>query len=194
MNKLKTKTVAKRVTLAVVALMFLLTFVSIVPALAKNPLYCEMDLEFNLGWPGYQTEIPDWVGSITIDGTEYGMLFFAFWTGKPFDEPAHGSAFFFGEIWAIYEMGDEEFPVIPNEKAADWAKWLPANDPEELVMWGYDEGITNMANTKYHMNGNVEYAIAKFAEWEGRNVHMSGIIIWYDFGAPQYAPGIFRIN
>jgi hypothetical protein len=44
------------------------------------------------------------------------------------------------------------------------------------------------------MNGNVEGAFGDFAGWEGRSVHMKGIIEWYPFGAPHYAPGTFRIN
>ncbi|MFX0079233.1 MAG: hypothetical protein ACFE8O_08340, partial [Candidatus Hermodarchaeota archaeon] len=65
----------------------------------------------------------------------------------------------------------------------------------ELVMWGYDEGITNMANTKYHMSGNIEEASGVFEKYDGRNVHMSGIIIWYEeMPAPHFAPGTFRIN
>jgi len=180
------------VVLLVVA--FALACVAVAPVQAKKHVYGDMNLEFNLAWPGYNTEVPDWVGSINIDGNEYGMLYFAFWTGKPFDDPAHGKAFFFGEIWAIYDMDPAEFPAIPEDDPAAWEHWLPVNNPPELVMWGYDEGITNNANTKYHMNGNIEAAFGAFAKYEGRNVHMSGIIIWYDFGAPQYAPGTFRIN
>ena len=44
------------------------------------------------------------------------------------------------------------------------------------------------------MNGNVEEANGDFEQWIGRNVFMSGVIEWYPFGAPQYAPGTFRIN
>ncbi len=44
------------------------------------------------------------------------------------------------------------------------------------------------------MNGIVEEASGGFAIWLGHTVHMSGYIIWYDFGAPHYAPGTFRIN
>lgn len=185
----------KKISVVVLVLAFSLALVAVVPIQAKKPLYGEMFLEFNLAWSGYQTDVPDWVGSITIDGKEYGMLFFAFWTGKPFDDPAHGMAFFFGEIWAIYDMDGLEFPVIPNGEPGDWAYWVPTNDPAELVMWGYDEGITNMANTKFHMSGNVVEAFGDFSMWEGRNVHMSGTIEWYEeIPAPHFAPGIFRIN
>lgn len=196
-NKLKTKTIAKRVTIASFALIFLLTFVSITPALAIKPLYGEMNLEFNLDWfsLGYQTEVPDWVGSIIIGETTYGMLFFAFETGKPFADPqGNSNRLFFGEIWAIYEMDGDEFPEIPEADPDAWAVWLPKNNPK-CVMWGYDAGLTNFANSKYRMNGVVTYATGEFAEWEGRKVHMSGFIVWYpDGGPPHYAPGTFRIN
>nr|KXH72028.1 MAG: hypothetical protein AM324_07875 [Candidatus Thorarchaeota archaeon SMTZ1-83] len=179
----------------ILPLVIMLVVLSIAPAAEAKPLYGTMDLEFNLGWPEYNTEVPDWVGTITINGEEYGMLFFAFWTGKPFENPQRGNAFFFGEIWAIYDMGDLSFPAIPNGKPSDWAYWLPSDYPDELVLWGYDEGVTIGANTKYHMNGNVEEGFDAFSVYEGRNVHMRGVIEWYeDMPAPHYAPGIFRIN
>ena len=56
-------------------------------------------------------------------------------------------------------------------------------------------GITNIINCKYHMNGNVEYAAEGWETYLGRNVHMSGEIIWDEItGFPLEAPGTFRIN
>jgi hypothetical protein len=199
-NKLKTKSVAKRVTIAGVACVFLLAFVSITPALAKKPLIGYMNLEFNLAWlpalggPGYQKVVPDWVGEITIGEKTYGMLFFAFETGKPFDDPTGNSnRLFFGEIWAIYDVSKDEFPDIPNNNFDDWDDWNPETC-EDCVMYGYDAGLTNLANSKYHMGGYVIYANGDFAGWEGRRVHMSGLIEWYPNGAPYKAPGILRLN
>jgi hypothetical protein len=189
--------VAKRLGVVALVLTFTIALVSASPVQAIKPLKGTMNLEFNLGWPEYQTGIPDWVGTIEINGETYGMLFFAFWTGKPFDNPTKGAAFFFGEIWAIYDMDMDgpSFPEIPNGVPGDWAYWLPANNPDELVLCGHDEGVTNMANTKYHMTGSVEYAGYPFTKWTGRNVYMSGMIEWYeDIPAPHYAPGNFRIN
>ncbi|MFW9968281.1 MAG: hypothetical protein ACFFEA_14085 [Candidatus Thorarchaeota archaeon] len=185
----------KRLGVVALVLTFTIALVSVSPVQAKRQIFGTMDLEFNLGWPGYGTEIPDWVGTIEINGETYGMLFFAFWTGKPFDDPAKGMAFFFGEIWAIYDMDVASFPGIPNGDTGEWAQLLPANNPDGLVVWGHDEGVTNMANTKYHMTGSVEYAGDPFTKWAGRNVYMSGLIEWYeDIPAPHYAPGEFRIN
>jgi hypothetical protein len=160
---------------------------------AKKPLEGTMDLEFNLGWPAPQDEIPDWVGTITIDGEEYKMLFFAIGSGKAFDEDP-GKVHFFEEIWAIYDTDEDLTLLIPSDSALDWEYWLPENDPEELILWGYDKGQTNLVNSDYHMNGNVEEAFEEFSVWEGRNVHMSGVIEWYENGAPNFAPGTFRIN
>ena len=176
----------------------LVTAVLVVPVLAKNPLFGTMDLEFNLLWPEPQDEIPDWAGTILIDGEPYGMLFFAIGSGKAFEDPDRGRVHFFEEIWAIYDMDGASFPGLPNGNAGDWSYWLPKNDPDELIMWGYDEGQTNVQNSKYHMNGDVQYATGEFSDWLGRSVHMNGVIIWYtegDFaGAPHFAPGTFRIN
>jgi hypothetical protein len=51
-----------------------------------------------------------------------------------------------------------------------------------------------MVNSKYHMTGSVEEAHGALSMWDGRKVFMSGIIEWYPFGAPQYAPGILRFH
>lgn len=66
--------------------------------------------------------------------------------------------------------------------------------PGEIVLSGYDSGIVTVKNSKYHMNGDVQVAEGDFADWLGRNVHMSGLIEWYPFEAPHFAPGVFRIN
>ncbi len=183
------------------ALAFTLALLPVITAQAKEPLIGTMDLEYNLGCPGPQDEIPDWVGTITIDGEEYGMLFFAIGSGKAFDDAWVGKIHFFEEIWAIYDTNFDFTDLIPSGDPTDWEDWLPSNDPEELVLWGYDYGQTNIQTSKYHMNGNVEEAAGSFTSWEGRSVHMSGVIEWQNLGtpedpimAPHYAPGTFRIN
>jgi len=163
-----------------------LSLVAVAPVSAKAPLTGEMDLQFNLGWPGPQDMVPEWVGTITIDGEEFGMAFFNIGSGKPFDDNP-SEVVFFHEIWKIYEMGGFVF-----EFAADGTLTKFVEGP--VVLWGYDTGTVTPANSKYRMNGSVEGAAAPFEEWAGRHVHMSGIIEWYPFGAPQYAPGTLRIN
>lgn len=169
---------------ALAALALLVTAVS-APVAAKAPLRGTMDLQFNLAWPGPQDEIPDWVGTITFDGDEYGMAFFAIGTGKPFDADPSTSVHFFEEIYVIYETLDYAFDADGN---------LTLFDPGPVVMAGPDTGLTNMVNSKYHMTGRVETASGPFAALEGRHVYMSGLIEWYPFGAPQYAPGELRVH
>ena len=187
--------------IVLLALAFIVALVPAGTAQAKKPLIGTMDLEFNLGWPEPQDVIPDWVGTITIDGTEYGMLFFAIGSGKAFDDNLKGKVHFFEEIWAIYDTDFDFTSLLPSTDSDDWAYWLPSAEPAELVLWGYDVGQTNIQNSNYHMNGNVEEAFGIFADWEGRNVHMSGVIEWQIVDtpegpvvAPHYAPGTLRIN
>lgn len=167
--------------IVLLALAFIVALVPVGTAQAKKPLIGTMDLEYNLLWPGPQDAIPDWVGTITIDGTEYGMSFFCIGSGKAFDDNLKGKVHFFEEIWTIYDWMTFDFETQELEYG-------------EILLWGYDVGQTNIQNSNYHMNGNVEVAIGDFAIWQGRSVHMSGEIIWYDFGAPHYAPGTFRVN
>jgi hypothetical protein len=173
----------RRLTI-LLALAFTLAFVPAIPAQAKKPLTGTMDLEFNLLWPGLQDEIPDWVGNIAINEVEYGMTFFCIGAKDA------GNVHFFEEIWTIYDWVELHTEVVDDEVN----QWLEYG---EILLWGYDAGVVAWQNNKYHMNGNVEEAIGDFAVWEGRNVHMSGIIEWQEIDgvvAPQYAPGIFRIN
>lgn len=157
--------------IALLAFVSMLVLLLAVPVQAEPPLVGTMDLEFNLAWPGPQEDIPIWVGTITIDSTEYGMEFFNLGTGKAFDED-RGVVGFFQEVWTIYEL-----------------------DYDEILLWGYDKGVVCYQNSKYVMNGNVEEATGDFAGWQGHRVHMSGEIIWDEDGStPHYAPGIFRID
>jgi hypothetical protein len=182
-KKLRKVSLAKRLSAVVIAVAFTLALVSAAPVEAKKVPIGTMDLEFNLLWPGPNVwESPDWVGTITFDSVEYDMVFFAFGSGKPFvsSNPSE-SVHFFAEIWAIYEW-----------ISFDWETGI-IDEHGDLLMWGYDYGVTNLVNSKYHMNGDVQFD-ELFGKYVGRSVHMSGIIEWYDFGAPHYAPGTFRIN
>jgi hypothetical protein len=162
-----------------------LSLVSLSPATAKAPLIGEMDLQFNLGFPGPQEVIPDFVGTIELDGEVYGMAFFAIGSGKPFSGDPSSSVHFFEEIWKIYE--DLDYLFDENGVLVEFVEG-------PVLLWGYDTGSTVLANSRYHMNGGVEGAAEPFEGWLGRSVHMQGIIEWYPFGAPKGAPGTFRIN
>jgi hypothetical protein len=163
------------------------SLVAVASTSATEPVTGSMDLEFNLGWFDYgpQDEVPDWVGTITIDGEEYGMAFFAIGSGKPFASDPNTSLHFFEEIWKIYETLDYSF----DENGV-----LQTFVEGPIVLSGHDSGVTNLVNDKYHMTGTVEDAAEPFSDQFGRIVFMSGIIEWYPSGPPHYAPGTFRIN
>ncbi len=189
----------KKKLLTVLLVVSILTLLPVISVQAKKPLGT-MDLTYNQAWLKPQPLIPDWVGTITFDidndgiGEEYGMLFFAIGSGKEFDDFLKGKVHFFEEIWVIYDLQSKVFPPLPEGNAEKWSYWLPDNNPAELVLWGYDKGQTNIQNSKYRMNGNIEEAFGAFSMWMGHNVHMSGIIEWLGPGVPDKAPGIFRIN
>jgi hypothetical protein len=170
--------------LAALTALALLVTASTASVAAKAPARGVMDLQFNLAWPGPQADIPDWVGTITFDGDEYGMAFFALGTGKPFDADPSTSVHFFEETYVIYESLDYAFDTDGN---------LTLFDPGPVVMAGPDTGLTNMINSRYHMTGRVAEASGPFAALEGRPVFMSGLIEWYPFGAPRFAPGELRV-
>lgn len=155
---------------------------------AKKPLIGHMELYLILepqtpySYPQGEFELVTWEGKITFKA-EYYMRFFILGSGKP-GNPETGKASHFGEIWEIWTA-----------------------DPDECglpILWGTDEGLTNVEKDltwKYRMNGIVKEAFdyegyPEFSMWAGRNVHMSGTIIWnlVPFAVGSEAPGIFRIN
>lgn len=184
MKKLNKLSKMKRLSVVVLAVALTLSLISVAPVQAKKPLRGTMDLEYNLAWPGPQEEIPDWVGTIIIDGQVYDMAFYAIGSGKAFvTPPFRGKIHFFEEKWVI---GDIHYVFTDGV--------LTEFEEINILCWGYDKGQTNTQTSKYHMNGNVEEASGFFEGWAGRSVHMHGIIEWYPFGAPFAAPGEFRIN
>jgi len=166
---------------ALFGLIALVMMALVAPAEAKKPLSGEMDLGFNLTWTEPGTEAPVWVGTVTLDDVEYGMAFFNIGIGKPFDESPSPAVSFFGEVWEIYDVGTGVMDPLGFERG-------------DIVMMGRDAGVVSFNNNKYRMNGSVEEAFGDFLGWVGRNVHMSGTISFDDFGAPQFAPGTFRVN
>ncbi|MCB2175462.1 MAG: hypothetical protein KQH57_06615 [Actinomycetales bacterium] len=159
---------------------------SVAPAASAAPHHVTgaMELQFNLCWPGPQEEVADWVGTITIDETEYGMAFFNIGTGRPHDT-VHGNVTPYEEIWVIYESLDATF---------DDAGCLAEFTPGPVLLSGDDRGVATLVNGKYRMNGTVEVAAGDFAFLLGRPVHMSGTIVLTDTGAPLYAPGTWRTS
>lgn len=166
---------------AILALIAFLTMGLVAPANANSPLSGDMELGFNLGYTEPGTEVPVWVGTVTIDEAEYGMAFFNIGTGKPFADQPSASVSFFGEIWEIYDVDTGVMDPAAFERG-------------DILMSGTDEGVGSLINSKYRMNGSVDEASGVFEMWVGRRVHMSGTIEFYPFGAPQFAPGSFRVN
>lgn len=170
------------------ALVLVMILAAAPAAMAAKPVRGDMDLTFNLNWSGPQTAIPDWVGTITIGAKDYDMAFYAFGNGKPFEGDPSGSVHFFEEIWEVYAHGS---------MVAEWddAGGVDPNTFKRgvLLLKGYDRGLTNLKNAKYHMTGYVQVANPPFAGLAGRNVYMRGTIVW-DGSAPQFAPGTLRIN
>jgi hypothetical protein len=65
--------------------------------------------------------------------------------------------------------------------------------PYTIVLKGTDAGVAALANWKYRMNGVVTETNAEFAAYLGRQVHMSGVVL-FEGGAISEAPGEFRID
>lgn len=159
-----------------------IVFVVATPAQADAPVRGDMDLGFNLAASGPSDVVPTWVGTVTIDEVPYGMAFFNLGTGKPFaDQPAPQATNFYGERWVIYDVGTG---------VMDPAGFVPGS----IVLAGTDEGVGSLVNGKYRMNGSVDEAHGVFSMLLGRPVHMQGVIEFYPFGAPRFAPGTFRVN
>lgn len=173
----------KRKIFVLLAMMVALSLISLAPASAKKPLVGDMELEFNLefGVAGTDFAHITWVGTIDFDGDVYGMAF------VPTGAKDVGKVHHFWEDWFIYPY-DADNPFFTFENGV-----LTEFDPEDPVLWGTDKGVSS-PNDKYRMNGSIDGAEDPFTEWVGRNVHMSGIIEWYPFGAPHYAPGVFHAH
>jgi hypothetical protein len=171
-------------------ILFALTIVvgAVAPATAKTPLIGTMDLQFNLGSLEPGDEVPGWVGTVTIDGVDYGMAFFNLGTGKPFDSQPSGGVIFFEETWVIYQ----DLHFVFEEVEGGFI--LTEFDPGDVLLSGYDRGVVTVANGTYRMNGFVEEANGPYTSWLGRQVHMSGTVIFSAQGAPNFAPGTFRLN
>ena len=168
-------------------LMLAITILSIGTSSVQSvqPLYGTADTQFNLGFPGPQDEIPDWVGHININGVNYGIVFYNLGTGKSLNNKADVNTVFFTEQWVVFSSIDIHF----NDQGVltDWSHG-------SIVMSGDDTGVVSIANSHYVMNGEVRVANGIFNIYQGHTVHISGTVQWYDFGAPQFAHGPFRIN
>ena len=112
------------------------------------------------------------------------MATFGTGTGRSFDSSPSGNVFF-EETWVVYDELTWSF---------DDQGGLVVFEPGDVLLSGYSRGVSNLSNSTYHMNGDVRVAEGPFAEWLGRNSHGMGDLVFYPFGAPQFAPGSLRIN
>jgi hypothetical protein len=108
-----------------------------------------------------------WNGTVTFGSETYDLRFKSLAVEPP---PLPPQAYVFDERFEIYDNGT-------------------------LVLEGPNHGVVPCGNDKFTANGKVEQANAPFEMWDGRNVHISGIITWVTpCVEPAGATGTFRIN
>ena len=69
--------------------------------------------------------------------------------------------------------------------------WLITDSQDNMLLMGTDKGVVSLKSFSYRMSGVVTGAAPQYESLIGRNMHMSGEII---FQTPPLAPGIFRVN
>jgi hypothetical protein len=163
----------------------LLAALAAAPAVsAQDKITGDYDLDWNTCWPGPQDEVPDWVGTVDIDGDVHDLIFFILGDGRPpGQDPPEGSLAFI-EIWAVYDglaiAYDEECAVESFQG--------------ELLMWGHDAGMSDLEAQEYAMTGYVAEAFGDYADLAGKDVVMSGTFTLDDEGNFLTAPGAFEIG
>jgi hypothetical protein len=153
-------------------------------AMAEDKAEGAFDLAWNECWPGPNDEVPDWVGTIDMDGDVHDMVFFLLGDGRP---PNHDLAEPLGafiEIWAIYDG----LEITYDEECA---RETYAGD---LVMWGHDAGVTDWGAMEFAMTGTVVEGFGDYADLAGTDVAMSGTATVDDDGNPLTAPGVLEIG
>jgi hypothetical protein len=162
----------------------LMALLATAPAAMASKAVGNVDLAWNDCWQGPSDEVPDWVGTVDIDGSVYDMVFFNLGDGRPPQQDApegHGA---FIEIWAVYDG---------LELAYDDA-CAPLTYEGDLVMWGHDAGLSDREAQAYSMTGAVVEAFGDHADLAGESMFMSGTFTLTDEGAPLTAPGVIEIG
>jgi len=149
--------------------------------MAQDQVTGDFELDWNACWAGPGDEVPDWVGTVDIDGTAYDMVFFNLGDGSP---PGHDRDGSFIEIWAIYDGLQLDFD-------ADCAAVTYAGD---LAMWGHDAGISDFEAKSYSMTGSVVEGFGDYADLTGESVAMQGTFTLDPDGNPLTAPGVIEIG
>ena len=142
--------------------------------MAKKPapnLIGEAVIDFSLTPPTF------WNGTIDfgVDG-KYGMTFISHDAPRDYSQASP-----FYEDFVIYKLG------------TDWTV------QENVIMKGWNAGVVTYANkdpepVKFHANGEIVEAYGSFKMWEGRKVHMQGMVYWESVNVPDVAISTFRIN
>ena len=156
--------------IVLLALAFTLVLVPAGTAQAKKPLRYECE-----GW----ATLFGWQGTITsgdLDG--YTMI----WVTLAVDfrggeTPFDAKNVYFFEEWFIgdgieYDDGD--------------------GVTGDVVLAGFDEGVTRFKNGKFSGNGRVTVASEDYTHLIGRKEHLSGTV--YDWGPPPLFTGTVQIN
>lgn len=118
-----------------------------------------------------------WKGTIKFGEDTYGIYFLSH------DEPrAYSQASPFHEDFVIHEEGNEG----------------------NVYVKGWNAGVVTYANSipdpvKFLANGEITEAYGSFAQWQGRTMHIRGLVYWafengVPTGLPERAEGTFRIN
>ena len=154
-------------------------------AMAEATVKADFDLAWNGCWEGPNDEVPDWVGTIDIDGAAYDMVFFNLGDGRPPNQDLPEGSGAFIEIWAVYDgleiAYDEECATETYEG--------------DLVMWGHDAGVSDFDAKEYAMTGTIAEAFGDYADLAGESVAMSGTFtLDEETGAPLTAPGVLEIG
>jgi hypothetical protein len=157
--------------------------IAVAPAAAQEKVTGEFDLLWNGCWEGPTESVPDWIGTIDVDGSAYDMVFFNVGSGAPPDYPIPEGTGMFNEVWAVYDG----LEIIFDEECA-----LQAYEGD-LVLWGLDHGAADMEAASYQMTGEVMEAVGPFEGLAGKDVYMSGTFFTNDDGVEQ-APGVLEIG
>ena len=176
----------RRLTLTM-ALALVATLALAPVAMAQGKISGPMDLTWNpcYGAPPSE-EMPDWIGTVELDGNTYDVLFFNVGVGRPPTEPVAETVVSASEIWALYDGLDLTF----DEECA-----ISTFDGD-AVMWGHDYGLMDLAvGPEFVLRGWVIEADDDFADLVGEDVVISGTVeMDPETGAPLAAPGEFVVG
>jgi hypothetical protein len=170
--------------LALMLSLVLMAVLSVAPATAaQDKVQGTFDLAWNGCFEAPGEEIPDWIGTIDIDGDAYDMLFFNVGDGRPPNHPVPEGTRAFNEVWAIYDGLELTFDEECAVETFDG----------DLVLWGLDYGTSDHVAATFVMTGPVMEAVGPFDGLAGQTVSMSGTFAENDEGVLE-APGVLEIG